>query len=277
MIQDIYERFDNSYDPSVQPDENSVIMCFFGDKVLCDIDSERLFPTFSQMKKPSELTYLFSIGDMKYFLADGYSWADEKFSAEKIKKVRHECSKMKESIFALFTAYHLYKWYSSNRFCGECGGRTVKCTGERALLCAECGELVYPRINPAVIVGITDGDRLLITRYVKSRGVTHDALVAGYMEIGETPEDTVRREVMEEVGLKVKNIRYYKSQPWGYSSGLLLGFFCDADGDTRISLEQTELSSAQWVSREDIEGQPDALSLTNEMMMIFKLGLENGE
>ena len=98
--------------------------------------------------------------------------------------------------------------------------------------------------------------------------------MAGYIEIGETPEDTVRREAMEEVGLKVKNIRYYKSQPWGFSAGLLLGYFCDVDGDTDITLENAELSNAAWIKRENITGQPDDLSLTNEMMHIFAEGKE---
>lgn len=75
---------------------------------------------------------------------------------------------------------------------------------------------------------------------------------------------------MEEAGLKVKNIRYYKSQPWGMSSTILAGFFCDVDGCTNISIDETELSSAKWIKREDIVGQPDDFSLTHEMMMLFK-------
>lgn len=271
MIQDISPlKFDNSYLPAAEADSESMLMFFHGNTVLCNIDSERLFPAPEQIKNPSDMTYLFSVGDVKYFLIHDYSSAAEVFSMVNIKKLRREKYELKPQIFALFTAYHLYKWYSSSRYCGECGGKTVPCTGERALLCTECGELIYPRINPAVIVGVTDGDKLLITRYVKSRGTAYDALVAGYIEIGEAPEDTVRREVMEEVGLKVKNIRYYKSQPWGYSAGLLIGFFCDADGSTEIKLDESELSTAQWIKREDIIGQPDNLSLTNEMMIRFR-------
>lgn len=271
MIQDIYpQKFDNRYFPNAEPDENSYIMCFNGNTVLCDINSDRLFPTVSQLKDLADITYLFSVGEVKYFLALKYSPAEEKISAVNIKKLRREKFEMRDKLFALFTSYHLYKWYISSRFCGECGGKTVPCTGERALLCTGCGELIYPRINPAVIVGIINGNSILVTRYVKSRGVESDALVAGYMEIGETPEDTVRREVMEEVGLSIKNIRYYKSQPWGYSSGLLLGFFCDVDGSTEIKIEEAELSAAIWVDRDDIKGQADDLSLTNEMMMYFK-------
>lgn len=275
MIQDISPLgFDNRYISDAEPDCDSMLMYFRGNTILCNTASERLFPTPAQMKNPSELKYLFSVGDVKYFLVSDYSSADEGFSMVNIRTLRHEKFMLRPSIFALFTAYHLSEWYTANRFCGECGSKTIPCTGERALLCTDCGKLIYPRINPAVIVGVTDGDKLLITRYVKSRGVKNDALVAGYMEIGETPEDTVRREVMEEVGLKIKNIRYYKSQPWGYSAGLLLGFFCDVDGDTKITLEKSELSNACWIKRENIKGQSDDLSLTNEMMHIFAQGKE---
>lgn len=275
MIQDISPLgFDNRYIADKEPDKDSMLMYFRGNKVLCNMNSQQLFPTISQLKNPSDLKYLFSVGDVKYFLVGDYSSADEAFSMVNIRQLRHERYALRPSIFALFTAYHLSEWYNSSRYCGECGGNTIPCTGERAMLCTDCGKLIYPRINPAVIVGITNGDKLLVTRYVRSRGVNCDALVAGYIEIGETPEDTVRREAMEEVGLKVKNIRYYKSQPWGFSAGLLLGYFCDVDGETDITLENAELSNAAWIKRENITGQPDDLSLTNEMMHIFAEGKE---
>ena len=122
-----------------------------------------------------------------------------------------------------------------------------------------------------MIVGVTKGEHLLITRYRK--GYAHNALVAGFTEIGETLEQTVEREVMEETGLKVKNIRYYKSQPWGMGEDLLAGFFCDADGDSEIHMDENELKYAEWVRREDIVLQPNHLSLTNEMMQQFRDGL----
>ena len=112
--------------------------------------------------------------------------------------------------------------------------------------------------------------KLLITRY--RTGFAHNALVAGFTEIGETLEDTVAREVMEETGVKVKNIRYYKSQPWGMAQDVLVGFFCEADGDGTIQMDEGELKYAEWVKPEDIELQPDNLSLTNEMMTVFKNG-----
>ena len=100
----------------------------------------------------------------------------------------------------------------------------------------------------------------------------HNALVAGFTEIGETLEQTVHREVMEETGVRVHNIRYYKSQPWGMAQDLLVGFYCDADEEPVIRMDPNELKYAEWVRREDIVLQPNNLSLTNEMMRMFKEG-----
>jgi NAD+ diphosphatase len=139
--------------------------------------------------------------------------------------------------------------------------------------------MVYPRISPAVIVAVTKGDSILLTKYA-GRAYAKYALIAGYTEIGETAEETVAREVMEEAGLKVKNIRYYKSQPWGFSETLLLGFFCEADGDDEICIDREELSVAQWVKRDEIskvQETYDDISLTNEMICCFRDGMVPGE
>ena len=109
----------------------------------------------------------------------------------------------------------------------------------------------YPKICPAVIVAVLDGERILLTKYA-GRSYTRYALIAGFAEIGETIEQTVHREVMEEVGLRVKNLRFYKSQPWSFSDTLLMGFYCDLDGEDRITLDQDELAVAEWFNRGQI-------------------------
>ena len=136
--------------------------------------------------------------------------------------------------------------------------------------CDACRLTEYPKICPAVIVGVTEGDRLLLTRYAGGDYRKY-ALIAGFTEIGESVEETVRREVMEEVGLRVRNIRYYKSQPWSYTSTLLMGFFCEVDGADEIHLDRMELSEAKWCTREEIP-EDDGVSLTREMMRVFKEG-----
>ena len=139
------------------------------------------------------------------------------------------------------------------------------------LRCPRCGNLVYPKIAPAVIVALTDGDRLLMTRY-QGREYKGYALIAGFCEVGETAEDTVRREVREEVGLEVEEIRYYASQPWGTDSNLLLGYFARLKGDGTIHMDRQELSQAAWYRREEIPVKPEDFSLTNDMIQAFLRG-----
>ena len=273
MIQDIAERLDNSYHPDVEPSAEDTLFAFRDMDALACEDMSAPFPTAAEIKHADKPLYLFSIGDRRFFLTlDREASAPEKFSYVNVRQLRRRHDAVRAELFAMFTAFHLYKWYSSNKFCGSCGAPTSPDSKERALRCGKCGAIMYPRIAPAVIVGVTNGDKLLVTRYAKGRGVGFDALVAGFTEIGETLEQTVEREVMEEVGLRAKNIRYYKSQPWGLSGTMLSGFYCDVDGDDTITLDETELSSAVWTERGDIVGQPDDLSLTNEMMKRFRDG-----
>ena len=124
-----------------------------------------------------------------------------------------------------------------------------------------------------IIVAVTDRDRLVLSNYA-GRAYTRSALIAGFVEIGETAEECVAREVMEEVGLKVKNIRYYKSQPWGIAGNLLQGFYCDLDGDDTIHIDENELSMAGWYDRHNLPAEDDGISLTREMIRVFSEGNE---
>ena len=171
--------------------------------------------------------------------------------------------------FAAITAVQLFRWKESRKFCGCCGSRTEDSRTERALVCTKCGHTEYPKICPAVIVAVMDGDRLLMSRY-KGRAYRGYALIAGFVEIGETFEETVRREVMEEVGLKVKNIRYYKSQPWAFTDTEMIGFFAELDGDDAIRLQEDELSEAGWYHRDEIPEDVSSISVGSEMKMAIK-------
>jgi NAD+ diphosphatase len=173
--------------------------------------------------------------------------------------------------FAGITGYQLYRWYKDNKYCGRCGCSMHKDEKERMMRCRKCGSMVYPKISPAVIIGVLDGNRILMSKYA-GRVYKNYALIAGFVEIGEMLEETVKREVMEEVGLKVKNIRYYRSQPWSFSDTILMGFYCDLDGEDVITLEEDELALAEWFDRDDIPVVPSRDSLTNEMIIKFKNG-----
>ena len=274
MIQDIYPHvLNNRFDPSKRPDGNSLILSFSGLDLL--IKGETL-PRMNDLKgiRGCDLIYLFSVdGDKDFFLYRetlGPENIPEGFEYVNARTLRSKGFSEKYMPLAIYTGLHLSHWYGNFKYCGRCGKPTHPDEKERALRC-ECGNVIYPVIAPAVIVGVTNGDKILVTKY--RTGFAHFALVAGFTEIGETLEETVAREVMEETGLKVKNIRYYKSQPWGIVSDLLVGFYCDVDGDDTIKMDESELKIAEWRTREEVELQPDQFSLTNEMMTMFKQGL----
>jgi NAD+ diphosphatase len=278
MLQDIspYE-LNNHFDPEKKPGDTSFVVCFRKNgpdkEVLIRLSEDKdniALPVKAELSGVSELVYLFSVGDEEYFYSEAEVPAPEGCEYVKFMGLRREKTGPKHRIFALYTAYHLSEWYESSRFCGRCGEKTVNDKTERARLCPKCGSKIYPRINPAVIIGVTDKEtnKLILTKY--RTGFAQNALVAGFTEIGETLEETVKREVMEEVGLEVTNVRYYKSQPWGVALDILAGFFCDVVGDKEIKMDASELKYAEWVAPKDIVLQTTNYSLTNEMMGLFK-------
>lgn len=274
MLQDIYpHRLINHYDPTIQPAGEDLVMVIQGNEIYSKMTAEILFPMVKDMdtEVQNQLTYLFTIDSERYFFYAGRLEEKDGFAMHSLNELRSSKLPPKYRMHGAYTGKHLADWYRDTRFCGRCGHETKHSETERARVCPVCGYTAYPRIMPAVIVGVLNGDRMLITRY--NRANAYNALVAGFTEIGETLEETVAREVMEEAGIKVKNIRYYKSQPWGVANDILTGFYCDLDGDENITMDHGELKFAGWVTREELELQPDDYSLTNEMMKNFKEGL----
>lgn len=279
MIQDIgAHKFDLSYQ---QPKAEDGDFCLFikNSKTFLKkkgTDSYEIpkFCDFSEEKEElkEKAYYLFSIDNLHYFyVADIKNQELEDYELCPNSAFR----KMSPAYqaFAGITATQLHRWKESRRFCGHCGHPTENSKTERALVCPVCGQTEYPKISPAVIVAITDGDRVVLSRYrVSNNPYRGYALIAGFVEIGETFEDTVRREVMEEVGLKVKNIRYYKSQPWAFSDTEMIGFFAELDGDDTIRLQEDELSEAGWYHRDEVPDETLLNSIGSELKMVFKYG-----
>lgn len=287
MLQDIEpKKFKIGYEKKREPVDSDYVVTASRDFVLAGDEG---LPTVSQYRKlhsgsDVKLDYLFMIDDRAFYTPDWrgeYVLPADKESGNEENPVQlrpmsgSELRLMKPmwQAFAALTAQRLTVWKNDNRYCGCCGAENVRSGSERALVCPVCGKTEYPRIDPSVIVGILNGDKMLLTRYTETHSNYHHyALVAGYCETGETPEDTVAREVMEEVGLEVRNIRYYKSQPWPVSGTLLLGFFCELAGDDKIIREQDELSEALWMDRADMPDRSGDISLTSEMMEMFRTG-----
>lgn len=276
MIQDIVpHQYKNEYTP-LPPDKESFLLFYDGRKALVRYEEgELVFPTFGEVEKGNEekniykeYTYLFSVDDKRFYLGSGLSYTElADYVWEDTQIFRNADPKYMR--FAGVTGWQLDRWYRTRKFCGCCGSPLVKDEKERMMRCPVCGTMEFPKICPAVIIGLTHGNKILMSKYA-GREFKKYALLAGFAEVGETIEETVKREVMEEVGLKVKNITYYKSQPWSFSDTLLLGFFCELDGEEDITLDKEELALAEWFDREDMPVKADDCSLTNEMMMTFK-------
>lgn len=276
MIQDIApHKLHNEFIPEMPLDAAGLLFCFCGPAILCRIENDAVrLPLVQELPQVTGHRFLFKMDECPCYLGLGVpETVPEDWSWQSVKGLRGLATGPREIIFAAWTAFQLSNWYSDNRFCGRCGSETQPAEDERAMACPHCGRRIYPRIIPAVIVGVINSDEILMTKY-NGRDIPFYALIAGFTEIGETLEETVAREVMEEAGLRVKNIRYYKSQPWGIVDDLLAGFYCDVDGATEIHMDAKELKEAVWVRREDVMGQPNDFSLTHEMMMTFKAGKE---
>ena len=286
MLQELtYGRLENEF-YNRKPEENDLVICVKKNQILLKREDEFqiTYPTVAMVEKwgkdhewsawrTEKLQYVFRMQAVNYFLWMGEAGEtdDDVYHYEEIRQMSQ--FETKDACFAACTAMHLYVWYRNNRFCGACQTPTVHDTKERMLRCPNCGNLIFPRISPAVIIGVTNGEKLLLSKYA-GRAYTRYALIAGFTEIGETMEETVQREVMEEVGLHVKNIRYYKSQPWGRDGGVLMGFFCDLDGSDEIHLDENELALAEWHDRQTLPAHDDGISLTREMIHVFEEGRE---
>ena len=284
MLQDLDFGFlDNQYHTAVPQDED-IIVCIQGKNILCQRSSgdELSLPAWAQVQSWSHawnhwfetpVQYAFTMQDKHYFLwmGEAGSAEDASFAYEPAMALRQLTSK--NVCFAMMTAWHIFCWYRVNRFCGNCGHPTVHDSKERMMRCPDCGNMIFPRIAPAVIIALTNGDKLMLSQYANLNYKRY-GLLAGFIEIGETAEEAVAREVMEEVGLKVKNIRYYKTQPWGISGNLSIGYFCDLDGDDIVHLDRNELALAEWYDRNDLPAKDDGISLTREMIRIFSEGKE---
>ena len=283
MLQDLsIGRLENEF-YNLEPQAEDLVICFHNNQVLLKTEEDHfLLPTVGEVSalagnwhrwSEKGFQYVFRIRETNFFLWLGDLTEEDcgEYCFEPIRMLRYKG--VDDLCFAAWTAWHLYVWYRNNRFCGCCGSKTRHDTKERMLRCPDCGNMIFPKISPAIIVGVTDGDRLLMSKYA-GRDYTHYALIAGYTEIGETLEQTVQREVMEEVGLKVKNIRYYKSQPWGIDGNILMGFYCDLDGDDTIHIDEKELALAEWHVRGALPAKDDGMTITREMIRIFDEGKE---
>jgi NAD+ diphosphatase len=159
----------------------------------------------------------------------------------------------------LVQAQALSEWHRSHRFCARCGGGLTVGQSGYVLTCESCGRQHFPRTDPAVIMLVTDGERALLGRQPAWPEGRYSTL-AGFVDPGESLEQAVAREVMEETGVEVGDVSYFGNQPWPFPSSLMVGFFARAV-TTEIRVDQDELEDARWFSREDMKAEAEAGTL----------------
>lgn len=168
-------------------------------------------------------------------------------------------------------AVQVLSWENNHQFCSRCGTATINATHERAKNCPNCGLISYPRISPAMIVRITrdgkNGREILLARSLKHPPNFYSVL-AGFVEPGETLEECVAREIREEVGFAVKNIRYFGSQPWPFPNSLMVGFTAEHDGGD-IELNTDEMAEAAWYTADNLPNIPPLPTIARQLINDF--------
>ncbi len=275
MIQDISpHRFNNHYQANKKIEENNFILHYNGNSLLLKINGAELeIPRkkdFPEITDETENIFLFTFNEVPCFLI-GANLKEEKpnFIYKKISFYR--TTPQQEIAWISMVGLHLMNWYSQNKFCGKCGTRTKHKPDERAIICPDCNSIVFPKISPAIIATIICKNKILLARSSTISGSWY-SLVAGFVDIGETLEETLRREVKEEVGLDIKNIRYYKSQPWPLSGSMMIGFVAEADENQLITIDHQEIAEAAWFRRGNLPEHSLNLSIAGEMIEEFDKG-----
>ncbi|MCG7498951.1 NAD(+) diphosphatase [Vibrio sp. Of7-15] len=157
------------------------------------------------------------------------------------------------------------------RFCPQCGGRNNLNHNQLAMQCHECRTLHYPRISPCIIVAVRKGDQILLAQHPRHRNGLY-TVIAGFVEVGETLEQCVHREVKEETGIDISNVRYFGSQPWAFPSNLMAGFIAEYAGG-ELKPDYSELSDAQWFSKDELPLLAPEGTIARELIK-STLGLE---
>lgn len=164
-------------------------------------------------------------------------------------------------------ANQILQWKRDNKFCGRCGNSMSEVENEFVLQCTDCSYQVHPRISPAVIMSVIRGNEILLGRSPRFPEGMYSTL-AGFVEAGETLEEAVRREVREETGVEITNIRYVASQPWPFPDSLMVGFTAEyAGGD--ISVDTRELEDAQWFCPPNMPRLPTRISISRKLIELF--------
>jgi NTP pyrophosphohydrolases containing a Zn-finger, probably nucleic-acid-binding len=265
----IYKR----YVPGVVPPEDyngkSWWFVFYTDKLMyINSDNKVNIPFFKDLEelniKPIRKQYLGMLeGHCCYSAEIDYEITDmEDISFSGLRLLY---GLLEEDTFMLAgKAFHIVNWDRTHQFCGRCGTKTEYMQNERAKLCPKCGFASFTRISPAVITAVFKGEKILLAHSKRFKPNLY-SLVAGFVEPGETMEDCVKREIMEEVGIKVKNIKYFASQPWPFPDSLMVGFTAEYESG-EVKADGVEITDAGWYDKDMLPLLPAKDSIARKII-----------
>ncbi len=265
-------QFIPSADPPIEQKEPAWWFIFYKHKLL--VSPEGHEPTIPFIHSPIDLglhslgeTYLGTLEGKHCYaatLSDSATAPTDMFFQD----LRQLYGRLNQELILLsFRALHLLNWSQKTRFCKQCGMEMKNKAGQQARECPNCGYLSFPRISPAVIVLVERGEKCLLARSLRFQDGFYSVL-AGFAEPGETLEETVEREVREETGIAVQDIRYFGSQPWPFPDSLMIAFTARyAGGEIRV--DGTEILDAQWFTCDQLPKIPGKISIARNLIDWF--------
>lgn len=271
VVAKLAKQFVSAVTPPVDRVEPAFWFAFAGNKLLCDERSPDAIPLlvdFTELELETvRQQYLGTLDERHCFsveLAPQVS-APAEMSLKGLRKA-YGC--LGEDLFAVAgRAIQIVDWDRTHQFCGRCGAKTISLTTERAKQCPQCNLVNYPRLSPSIIVLVRRGEELLLARAPRFPPGMYSVL-AGFVEPGETLEQAVEREVMEEVGLTLKNIRYFGSQPWPFPNSLMIGYTAEYAGG-ELSPDPAEIEDAHWYTAANLPTLPPKMSIARRLIGAF--------
>lgn len=258
----------------IQPnhiDSDGYIIHFVKNDIILKKENNKYsLPTNSEIKSPaSNIFYLGLLNHKPLWVMDSPSFkSTEQVGDLEILNVRKAFNIITaDQISLIGMAFQLLNWNRTTNYCSHCGDKLTLSDIERAKICKGCRTIFYPRINPCIIVSIRKENQILLARAPRFPEHTY-SVIAGFVELGETLETCVAREIKEEVGVAVKNIRYFKSQNWPFPNSLMIAFTADyLSGD--INIDHHEIVDAKWFTKETLPTIPDGYTVAGQLINAF--------
>ncbi len=255
----LYENYRIDFNEKITPDSNDMLFVFNENRELY-LNSDKKLP---KTLKDFNVNFCLYIGDYdskKAFVVNVEN-SESFYDLRDVYEISHDLYHIAGK------AVLVNDWYISHRFCGRCGTPTQLDEKDMMLKCPQCGQVHYPRIAPAIIVAIRNDDKLLMAKHSYHDNIRY-ALIAGFVEPGESIEEAVHREVMEEVGIKIRNLKYQKSQSWPFPNSLMLGFTAEYKSGN-IKVDGDEILKAKWFKKDEIIRYGSDISISDWLIQQF--------